>query len=364
MTLERPLALVLAAAGVVVLVALLLLFFLGDLLRALHVAFVTFISLPVGALVLLLVQRAVGAPYPLRLVEALRSIARTMPLFFVLALPLVLGLDAVFPWARPDYVAAHEAVAHKEAYLNGPFFITRLVIILTLWSLLAHLAVREGRGGRRLGVVGLIVFAPTATFASFDWWLSIDPLFNSSITPLVFVTSAGLAAFSLAIGLGFKQALEGGPHEDWGSPVLGRFLLGGLILWAYLVYIEFLTIWSGNLPQHAEWYLLRSGGFWSWIIWLIALTGLAVPFFLLLLSHLRKRWDALVVLAGLVLAGQIMHLVWRVAPGWGERSPNILLLIATLGAVGFIWFEALRRLRGDRPMLRALAGPADVQHSS
>jgi hypothetical protein len=114
---------------------------------------------------------------------------------------------------------------------------------------------------------------------------------------------------------------------DWGN-----LLLATLMFWAYVTFCEFLIIWAGNLPAETSWYLHRTVGAWRWVICLVAVAGVALPFFLLLSRRVKGRSKSLALAALLVLAAQWLYLVWVVVPSSG--SPHLGAVGLVLGIVG------------------------------
>lgn len=98
--------------------------------RAYLTAFVAWHTVPLGCLALLLTYHLAGGPWGRMLGEPLEAGARTLPLIALLGLPLLFDLDALFPWARPEYLAREEIVARKVFYLEPSFFMARTVLYL------------------------------------------------------------------------------------------------------------------------------------------------------------------------------------------------------------------------------------------
>ena len=96
--------------------------------------------------------------------------------------------------------------------------------------------------------------------------------------------------------------------------VLGGLLLTTLLLWTYLSFMQFVIIWSGDLPAGASWYLRRSGGGWTAVLWAIAILH-GVPLLLLMLPPVLRNGRMLVGLAAATLAGKALEAAWLVLPG-------------------------------------------------
>jgi hypothetical protein len=325
--------------------------------RAYLTAFIMWHTVPLGCLALLLTYHVAGGPWGRMLGEPLEAGARTLPLIALLGLPLLFDLQPLFPWARPEYLAHEELVRDKAAYLNPPFFIGRSLLYLALWSGLAllitdprvPLADRPRR--QMLGAIGAILFALSASFAAIDWAMSLDPTFNSSTFGLIAIgghLNAGLsfaALFTLAIARVDRRpdVLEEAPAVG-----LGGLLQGAILLWAYLVFMEYLVVWSGDLPRDASWFLVRSEGGWRAVIWIVVLGHVALPFLVLLSARMREDWRVVAGLAALVLATQLLYLIWQTAPSWRDETPAPVLLAATTLAIGGIWLFAVAINLGAR----------------
>src|SRR5262249_2959637 len=140
-------------------------------------------------------------------------------------IPVALNLRHLYPWADPSRLDADSALRRKALWLNPQIFLIRAGIYLASWVLLAwllgRLSDREDRTGER-GLSramrapsggGLVVLGLTSSFAAFDWIMSLDPHWMSTIFGIYFWSAcllAALAALILAI-LSFRVPLACGP---------------------------------------------------------------------------------------------------------------------------------------------------------
>ena len=323
---------------------------LPALARAWLVALVTWIAFPLGCLALLLAWHLTGGRWGLALGGALEAVARTLPLLALLFLPLLFELQAVYPWARPEFLAGHETVARKAAFLNPPFFILRSLIYLAIWAGLALVLTPargrlDERGQRRgLATVGAILYALTASFAAIDWLLSLQPEFHSAVFGMLAMSGQAVGGYALAIlvALGLVEAAGRTDlvreHRLLG---LGSLFLALVLLWAYFAFIQYLVIWSGDLPDGAEWYLRRGQGIWLALIVVIATLNAGLPFALLLSGRARQSWPVLIALAAAVVLARVLEGLWLSLPAFGPEAPPAWLIAGALAAVGGIWLSAV-----------------------
>ena len=299
--------------------------------------------------------------------EPLEAAARTLPVVTLFFVPIALaGLPALYPWARPEVVAADPVLQAKRAYLNVPFFLARAVLYFAGWNAIVWLLARWSReqdvGGpqplgaerkfRLLSAPGLLAYGLFVTFASIDWVMSLDPHWYSTIFGVIFMGGQGLAAMALAILLlAWLQAHE--PYRSTVTPAhfhdLGTLLFAFVMLWAYFAFSQFLIIWSGNLPEEITWYLDRMRGGWGAVAVALAVGQFVVPFLLLLSRDVKRSPRALAAIAAAVLAMRYVDLLWMIVPTGGERF-HWLDLIVPAALLAF-WSAALAaQLRRTMPL--------------
>jgi hypothetical protein len=108
-------------------------------------------------------------------------------------------------------MASDEVLQHKQLYLNTPFFILRAVIYFAAWNALVYFLntwsleqdrTPDPRIARRMQTLsggGLVALAITVTFASFDWLMSLDPHWFSTIYGVLLLGGQGLTALAMLI---------------------------------------------------------------------------------------------------------------------------------------------------------------------
>ena len=357
--LQRP-ALWVGAGGLLVALAG---FFLerAEFWHAWLFAWIFWLEVGLGGLGLVLLHHLAGGRWSAHVRRIAESAALTLPAFGLLFLPLLAGLPQLYPWADSGQMAASELLRSKSAWLNVPFFMGRAVVYFGVWIVLALGLNRLSRAmerddapllaarARRLGALGMIFYVFTAPFAAFDWMMSLEPAWFSSIYGLLFLAGQAVAGISLAIiclaaapppGLlhsgggaepsrGVLHSGEGkttAPSPKWGGPGwgdrlqsfndLGNLLLAAVMVWAYFAFSQYLIIWSANIPEEAVWYAQRSRGGWQWVA--AGLMGLhfVLPFLLLLSRGVKRSPRALAWLAGLLFCARAVDLYWLIVPAF------------------------------------------------
>jgi hypothetical protein len=311
-------------------------------------------AIPIGCLFVLMISCLVGG----RWVEVLRAPlefgSAMMPAVGLLFVPVLLGLKWIYPWAREPVEAA--VPAFKQAWLSIPFFATRTVALFAIFSLiaLALLRVRDPSRRRRIASGGLIVVTLLASFAGIDWGMSVEPRFHSSIYGLIFIGGALLSGLAFAL-LG---AVWRGRDDPGKGGLGGALLISAIMLWAYFHAMQYVVMWSADIPLEAAWYLRRGEGIWGGLLWLLALGQFAVPFLVLLFRSARTSTVAISLIAVATLVLRFVETAWLVLPpmeGLGV-SAAILVLAATgtiaglsaAGAQALLGRVALTGVEADR----------------
>jgi hypothetical protein len=361
-----------AAVGVVGLAACFLLAGRDPLAWAAYlVAYVYFLTLALGGLFFVLLHHVTRSGWSVVVRRLAEHLAATLPLFALLFLPVALGAGQLFPWFGRAATSGDELLAAKAPWLSPGFFWVRAAVYLTIWSLLAWWFRRRSlaqdatgdpattRRLQALAAPGLIAFALTLTFASFDWLMSLDPHWYSTIFGVYVFSGSALAVFAvlpLAAMLLERGRRPGGPLAGLVTAEhyhdLGKLLFAFVVFWAYIAFSQFMLIWYGNLPEETLWYAHRWQHGWRGVSVALALAHFAVPFFFLLPRASKRRRPLLAAAAGWLLAAHYLDLYWLVMPAVSPASPvpHLAHLAAFVG-VGGLFAAAWARLA---------AGPALV----
>lgn len=342
----------------------------GQLLRSYLMAFVFWVSLSLGCQGLLMLGHVAPGAWTVVLRRTLEAGARTILPMALLLLPVLLGVNSLYPWA--SHAEGHGgAGAHGEsraAYLNVPFFVARSVLYFLVWagavSLLSRAMLAQDRTGdpalprrlRRLSAAGLVLYGLTVTFAAVDWMMSLQPLWWSTIYGVYFLGGQALSAMAFAIVAAYFIARRPGSAPPLMGPGhfhdFGKMLLAFVMLWAYFAFSQFLVIWSGNLPEEVPYYLDRTRSGYRWVSFALVVAGFGLPFLLLLSRRLKRDPARLALVAGLVLVTRWVDVYWLVAPAFDpERLRVHWLDVAAFGALGGIWMVLFTRELGKRPLV-------------
>jgi hypothetical protein len=352
--------------GAVFLVATLLPLNLDRFFAAYLIGWTFWVGITIGSIALLMLQHLTGGGWGFVIRRILEASTRTLPVMALLFIPILLGAHSLYhPWIDKAEAAKHEVVHFKTPYLNFPFFTVRAVVYFGVWLALMFLLNRWSlaqdrtadnrytKNMRVLSAPGMVALIFTVTFASIDWYMSLEPEWFSTIYGFIYVASWSLSALAFTIAAlallskdePLKRIVATLHFHD-----LGKLLLALVMLWAYFAFSQYLIIWSGNLPEEIVYYLERQRGLWGVIIVAIAILHFAAPFLFLLSRELKRNPHRLVLVALLILAMRMVDLLWMLAPALREKNWIWLDVLALIG-MGGIWLGVFTWQLGKRSLI-------------
>lgn len=337
-----------------------------QLLRGYLIGYIFWYGLTVGCLALLMLQFLTGGLAFLVVRRVAEAAVKGLPLMFVLFLPILLGRHYLYDWMNDPTLTV---TFRNHWYLNTPAWIIRWLVYFAIWGGFAYVVINRGdRQDQALEVqprfqgvcgFGLVLYALTVSFASFDWVMSLDPSWGSTIYGLIFIAGQGLSALSFSVVM-LTILTRYRPYREIVKPMqfhdIGKLMLAFVMLWAYFSFSQWLIIWSGNLPDEIGWFLNRIRGGWGVVALIIILFHFALPFALLLSRELKRAGRRLIGLAIFLMFMRVLDIYWYVVPNFaharGHFYFSIWYVIAPL-AMGGLWLAYFFRNFRQRLLLPA-----------
>ena len=332
-------------------------------LQSYLMAYFLWLGVTLGCLALGMIHQLSGGAWGVLIRRPIGAASRALPVMTVLFLPIALGMARMYPWMNADLVAHDEALRHKHVYLNAPFFLVRAAVYFLVWNTISHFlnawSLEQDRTGdlrisRRMQVLsggGLVAYGVTITFASFDWLMSLEPHWFSTIYGVIIIGGEGLSALAfLTIALVWLSRRP--PLDRIVVPAhfhdLGNLMLAFVMLWAYFSFSQYLIIWSGNLPTEIAWYLHRMQTGWRPVAVVLMLFHFAAPFVVLLSRTVKRQPELLVKVAAAVLVVRVIDMWWLIGPEFHTDGIAISWMDVVLPlTVGAIWLATfVYQLRG------------------
>ena len=330
-----------------------------------------FTNIAMGAVLLTVVTWITKAKWNWSVRRVSLAFVAFLPVSLVMFVPMLLLGESYFPWiaeVAQDPIL-DPILAKKSAYLNPRFLLARNVIgVFVLFGMslyFAYLALRPDMGlteghadadqafdtgtgaivstnrGReffrehlsrgwlgqeieevvsyrrmtRLAPAFVIVYAVVMSMLSYDWVMSLEPhWFSTMMGPWFFMGAfwSGIAATAITVtflkreGDVLDKAMGRQQLHD-----LGKLTFAFSVFWAYLFFAQYLVIWYGKLPWEQIWIIHRAEEPWGKWSALLIVMCFVVPFAGLIgrkpkMTPWIFRSIAIVLLAGLWLEKHLM----------------------------------------------------------
>ena len=334
------------------------------------VAFCFCLSVSLGALFFVVLQHLTHAGWSVTVRRLAEILAAALPLWAVLFAPILFlvltGNGSLYPWNDAAHVAHDPLLQAKQPYLNAPFFALRAVLYFAVWGWIAryywrHSLAQDQTGDkshtlamqRRAGVA-MLAFGVTVTFASFDWLMSLDPHWFSTLFGVYFFAGCAVSAFAalilIAVGLqklGYLQdAISADHYHD-----LGKLLFGFTFFWGYIAFSQYMLIWYGDIPEETLWYLARQSHGWAAVSLVLLFGHFLLPFCGLMPRRAKRNKRVLAAWAAWLLVMHWLDLYWLAAPQ-ASRGPAFHLLdILCLVGLACLYAAILLRVAADRGLV-------------
>lgn len=306
-----------------------------------------FLSLALGGLIFFLIQNISQSGWSSafqRISVAMMSYIPFAAVFFLLTF---FGIKDLYSWAQDETVALDPVLQHRHVFMNVPFYFLRMAIYFLLWIgfiiklrnillKIDHADPSDTTGIMKLfsktelySKILIFILAITISLSAFEWIMSIDSHWYSTIFALKNLAAAflhGVSILTLIVFILYKRGY---------FPFLNKFHLHDFarylfmlsIIWGYFWFAQFMIIWYGNIPEETGYYFTRWHN--GWQILFFAEIGLnwGIPFMLLLPVKTSRNMNVIIVVIIALIIGQYIDLFVQIIPG-------------ITGAFKFGWIEA------------------------
>jgi len=370
-----------------------------------------FTSVSIGGVLFAVATWIVKAKWNWSVRRVSQSFVAFLPISFLLMLPMLGIGETYFPWI--EMMETDPVVANKAAWLNMPFLVTRNVIMVGLLFGMAlyfvYHAVRpdmgllqeagdkdSSRSGWRnkltqgwrgqeqeevnsysrmtkLGPAFVMIYALTMTIVSYDWVMSLEPhWFSTMMGPWFFMGAfwtgiAGTALWSLYLrtqDTAFENHI--GLQQRWD---LGKLSFAFCVFWTYLFFSQYIVIWYGKLPWEQAWIIRRSDPPWGAYSALVIVLCFIIPFAGLIGRKAKMKPALLATFTSIILFGIWLERYGMVAPSlyhegdpiFTHWQPLIGLMFLGLYILAVRWFlSTFPAIQVWQPMVDAETLEAEV----
>ncbi len=326
---------------------------------------VYFLTLGLGALFFVLLQHVTRSGWSVVVRRLAENVMSALPVVGLLLLPLVvltlMGNGDLYMWADLEALANHpdEAISgtlalheHKAPFLNAPFFAIRFVIYIAVWVFLVRFlrkgSLTQDQDGdpmhtvrmQRVSAPGLFLFALSLTFAAFDFVMTLDAPWFSTIFG-VYTFAGSFLAFLCLLGLLTQRTESKGYLKGLVTPEhyhdIGKLMFAFVFFWSYIAFSQYILIWYADIPEETLWYAHRFFGAYETLSWVLLFGHVFIPFLGLLSRHVKRNPAGLRFWAIWLLVMHAIDLYWLIMPSYDHHHMHIpiveLLCMISVGGV-------------------------------
>lgn len=262
----------------------------------------------------------------------------------------------------------------KDSYLNKTFWTIRSLLYLILWvgvaMTLRKYSLREDIEGptvwfqktRILAAVFLIIWAVTSSTMTWDWVMSLDPHWYSTLFGWYNFISLWIASICTIILVliylkrqGYLEQLNENHLHD-----LGKYAFGFSVFWTYLWFSQFMLYWYGNIPEENRWWLDRARTDYKYLFYANLLLNFLFPFLTLMRRDAKRNMTVLATVAVVLILTHWLDFWMMITPATlgayqGIGIMEVGMFIAFAGGFLLVVFNQLAKaplIAEKNPMYR------------
>jgi hypothetical protein len=315
-----------------------------------------FVTIAISAIFFLALTGVIQASWLTPYKRIPEAMTQFLPVSFVMMGVGVFGLHTIYEWTHKDVVANDPILIQKVAWLNEPRFVITSIVIFALWIGITKAmrsysermdSVSEGAAYAKkyvgFSAISLIIFSLTICVFSFDWLMSVEPHWFSTIFGVyVFGGSfvSGMSFVAIAVIMLRKWGYFGKAVTDDHVHDIAKWIFGMSIFWAYIWISQYILIWYANIPEETEYFVLRHHH-WNGLFWMNLILNFFVPFFGLMTRKAKRTSSRVMIVALILLLGHLIDIYVMLAPKVfehhginGVSGGGILQVLQIIGGFG------------------------------
>lgn len=316
-------------------------------------SFTFFTSFALASMIMVMIHHITKSSWGTVIRRIPETISSNIWIWAIFFIPILLGMTTLYKWTSTEYVMGDPIMMGKIPYLNEPFFVIRQFIYFSIWGFLGYklhkVSVEMDKTNdwgltallRKISAPGILIFAITVAFASFDWLMSLDAHWFSTMFGVYFFAMSFQALFPALILITFwlhKNGLLKNTITKSHIYDLGAWFFGFTVFYAYIAFSQFLLIYYANIPEETLWFYHRLEGSWSIITYSLIACRFIIPFVILLNRDKKHNKTLLITVSVLIIVMHLIELHWIVMPVLHYSGISVSWLdITTLIGLGGIF---------------------------
>jgi hypothetical protein len=325
-------------------------------------AFAFFFTLCAGCLFWTIVHYATDAEWSVVVRRQLENIAVLLAVMAVFFLPILFLRHHLYEWM--NIPSGKEATLDsKRAYLNWNFFVVRAIVFFGFFiiasQLLRRFSVRQDKDGnpkftiwlRKIAFASLPMFALFLSFGAFDWLMSLNYRWFSTMFGVYIFAGAAGSSMSLLVlvitalrSAGYLRDVVTVEHYH----IMGKWMFAFCVFWAYIGFGQYMLIWYANMPEETQYFITRNTESWWAMSMFLVIGRFFGPFAILLLRSIKKHPHQLCYVGGWVVCMQMLDMYIVILPALHGTGVHVSIwdfvsVIAMGATLGFVYLQIVTR---------------------
>ncbi len=329
-------------------------------------AYMFFLSLPLGALFLVILHHLVDASWSVPIRRLMEQIAcLSFPWMAVLFVPIAILAKQIFPWMSIADPHADHALNAKLPLFTPIMFYVVMAFCFGVWGWLSHslrrLSLEQDQTGaasctfkmRFLAYWGIFAFAVSLTLAAIMWMKALQhEWFSTMYAVQYFAASVWITLATVyLLACHFKRT---GPLRDVLQEkqfyFIGSMLFAFTVFYSYVTFSQYFIIWNANMPEETFFFIAREKGSWKYIGYLIIFGHFFLPFLTLLRIDFKLKLE---IMLPVCIWAWVMHyfdMQYNIMPTLYPQGINVSWLdLVCLGVIGTVLFKMFFKTFGAYP---------------
>ena len=297
-----------------------------------------------------------------------------IPIFTVLFLPIIYGMKKLFKWLPDHYYwdthsfESDHLIQQKLAFLNEESFLIRAILYFLLWNIISislykmsikHDETNDHSILRKMNLFSMsplgVLFFVSLTFAGFDWLMSLDPHWYSTMFG-VYIFSGSFLVFLAFLTFTLIRLQDQGYLNGIVSTEhyhdLGKYLFAFTVFYCYIAGAQFYFIWYSNIPEETIWYLHRWVGTWKVASVMLIVGKFVIPFFTLVFRASKRNTKLLKFMTIWIIAVHYLDIHWIVMPTLHHHDVHLGIYdFMTMIGFGLIFTGSLKYVMSKNPLI-------------
>lgn len=332
-----------------------------------------FFGISLGALFFLALQHATETGWFVAVKRVIEGVITWLPygmgVLVIVFLAATFHMNHIYHWMDPETYTEGSAhydaiIANKRPYLNEIFFWIRTIayflVYYMFWKGFRSRSLKQDNAdptlaneihfqNYRKGALFLVFFAVFSSTSSWDWLMSIDTHWFSTLFGWYIFAGMWCGAMILIVAVTLYLKSKGHLENVNESHIhdLGKWTFAVSFLWSYLWFSQYMLIWYSNIPEESIYFVQRIEEY-RFLFYFTFVINFAVPMLLLMSRDAKRNANILLAVCAIIFIGHWLDIFLVVTPGTMYNHGGVSLLeigmfLMFTGAFLFVIFNSLTK---------------------